>query len=659
MELVCQNWMSQIVYSKGNWAGVTSPEVTGVQEITNGDLTLARVYSISPAGYVVVPALKELPPIKAYSEECSLNVDDEDGFAALLREVLVDRARLYIKTYGSLEASQSASDVKLFGEVNREEWDRFAVDNSQFESSLERGTNSPMDEAGPLLTSRWDQGAPYNNLCPIGDGGRCVVGCVATAVAQIMYYWNWPPMGLGNSSYYWSGDYSCGGSSPGKTLAADYSDSYDWGNMVDHCTGAGPQAQQDALSELNYEVGVAFEMMYGRCGSGAYSSYVLATLPTYFRFDPSITDEYRASYSPEGWFSLIQDEINAGRPMYYTISRHAIVCDGWRTVGEIMSYHFNYGWDDSHNAWYILDQLYCNWEGCDPMVEALIKNIMPEPDSDEDGLYNSEDNCPIVYNPDQLDTDEDGLGDVCDNCIDTPNPDQGDADEDGMGDACDTDADNDGILNDDDNCPLVDNVDQDDGDADGVGNTCDNCLDIQNPYQYDENGDGIGDACDGNLHIQSYTLPDGYAGVPYFYQFWAVGGIEPYNWTKLAGQVPYPCVFHEGQDGSITGVPAYEGTYYMLVKLSDSDSPPNYDTVSVAITILPDQPFICGDTDGSGTVDIDDAVFLINYIFTGGAAPYPIDSGDVDCSGNVDIDDIIYLAAYVLSGGPEPCANCP
>jgi hypothetical protein len=64
---------------------------------------------------------------------------------------------------------------------------------------------------------------------------------------------------------------------------------------------------------------------------------------------------------------------------------------------------------------------------------------------------------------------------------------------------------------------------------------------------------------------------------------------------------------------------------------------------------------ICGNADGSGGVDIDDAVYLISYIFSGGPPPEPFELGDVDCSGDVDIDDVVYLIGYIFSGGHDPC----
>jgi hypothetical protein len=66
-------------------------------------------------------------------------------------------------------------------------------------------------------------------------------------------------------------------------------------------------------------------------------------------------------------------------------------------------------------------------------------------------------------------------------------------------------------------------------------------------------------------------------------------------------------------------------------------------------------PYLCGDADGSDEVDIDDVVYLIQYIFAQGPSPEPLESGDADCSGEVDIDDVVYLITYIFSSGPAPC----
>jgi len=104
-------------------------------------------------------------------------------------------------------------------------------------------------------------------------------------------------------------------------------------------------------------------------------------------------------------------------------------------------------------------------------------------DSDGDGFFDTSDNCPDIFNDNQLDVDGDGLGDVCDNCPSNMNTDQADEDGDGAGDACD-------------NCLGLFNEFQFDFDDDEVGNECDICPDIFNPDQLDADGDMIGDVCD-------------------------------------------------------------------------------------------------------------------------------------------------------------------
>lgn len=71
----------------------------------------------------------------------------------------------------------------------------------------------------------------------------------------------------------------------------------------------------------------------------------------------------------------------------------------------------------------------------------------------------------------------------------------------------------------------------------------------------------------------------------------------------------------------------------------------------------PEQSFLCGDVDFSGNVDIDDIMYIINYMFAGGPTPDPI-IGNVNCLEAIDIDDIMFIINYMFSGGPVPCAEC-
>ena len=106
MEQVCQNWLTQMTHERGAWAGTADPEITQADEIRSDGVLLARYYSISPRGFVVVPVLKEMMPVKAYSDESILDERQEGGFLQLLREMLSERLELYAGIYGSLDAAQ-------------------------------------------------------------------------------------------------------------------------------------------------------------------------------------------------------------------------------------------------------------------------------------------------------------------------------------------------------------------------------------------------------------------------------------------------------------------------------------------------------------------------------------------------------------------------
>ena len=378
MENVCNNWLTEIVDHWGEWAGESTPQIQESRGIYAGDTLLANYYTISPRGFVVVPVLKEMVPIKAYSDVSLLDERQEGGFLQLLRDVLSNRMQLYSRIHGSLEVPEPANEEAIFGRQQRAAWDRLAVPAKDFQVDKA----AALDEAGPLLSSSWHQRSPYNDLCPMGDGGRCVVGCVATAAAQILNYWQWPPSGVGEYSYTWSGDQSCDGNVGGGVLSATYSDTYDWVHMVDSCDDGCSSLDSVALAELNYETGVAFNMNYGACGSGASVSRALTVFPTFFKYSSSIKRESRSDYDQAGWFSLIQEEVNNDRPIQYRINMHSIVCDGWRNQSGQFEYHMNYGWGGSFTTWFVLDSLYCYWieadSVCPAMEDFMITNIIPQ-----------------------------------------------------------------------------------------------------------------------------------------------------------------------------------------------------------------------------------------------------------------------------------------
>jgi hypothetical protein len=192
------------------------------------------------------------------------------------------------------------------------------------------------------------------------------------------------------------------------------------------------------------------------------------------------------------------------------------------------------------------------------------------------------------------DADGDGVHDNDDNCPLAYNPSQENHDGDDLGDSCD-------------NCILVTNPDQDDFDGDEVGDDCDNCISMPNPEQENSDSDTLGDSCDNCIAVANPAQED--------------------SDSDTVGDSCDNCIDVSNPDQA------------------DADG----DDIGDACD------YICGDADASGEVDIDDVVYLIAFIFSGGPPPDPYESGDADCSGAVDIDDAVWLIAYIFSGGNDPC----
>ena len=138
----------------------------------------------------------------------------------------------------------------------------------------------------PFVTTAWNQSEPFNLMAPVDNNVRCVTGCVATAMAQVMKYYEWPERGEGSHSYT---------DSSGHSLSADFSQSvYDWGNMLDEYNSYYDQnmnivneyndVQADAVAKLMLDCGISVDMDYTLYSSGAVTANVATALEQYFNY---------------------------------------------------------------------------------------------------------------------------------------------------------------------------------------------------------------------------------------------------------------------------------------------------------------------------------------------------------------------------------------
>lgn len=299
-----------------------------------------EVYLFVPTdgrGFVLVSADDCARPVLAYSREGVFDA-----------EAMPDHVATWVGGYRREIASLRAVGAEASEEVRRQ-WD-------------DPKPSAKAGGVGPLLTTQWSQSPYYNARCPYSAGStsRVVTGCVATAMAQVMKYWNHPAVGHGSHSYMLG---QLG------QLRVDYDTAYRWWQMPDRLKRSTPAAQVDAVAQLMYHVGVSVSMSYGVNSSGAQvlarhssnGASAEAALRSYFRYSPFLRGEVKMGHSDSAWAALMKGEIDSRRPVLYSgfdhSGGHAFVLDGYKPEGGRYYFHVNWGWGGSYDGYYTIDSL--------------------------------------------------------------------------------------------------------------------------------------------------------------------------------------------------------------------------------------------------------------------------------------------------------------
>ena len=240
---------------------------------------------------------------------------------------------------------------------------------------LYRGGYTPIE---PLIQTHWNQGKPYNNLCPTIDGEHVVTGCVATSFAQLMYYHKYPTESCAPIPAYSTNTQDKDGKKITLDVPALPATTFDWDNMIDDYNPINPEtgkkyvggtdAQQVAVATLMQYCGSSIEMIYGLSsngGSSAYNEAIPFALKTYFGYDGGINHAYRKNYSYDAWIDLIYNELAANRPVILggqaAGGGHSFICDGYDTNDHAGAdgdyFHMNWGWGGSSDGYFLLSVL--------------------------------------------------------------------------------------------------------------------------------------------------------------------------------------------------------------------------------------------------------------------------------------------------------------
>ena len=222
--------------------------------------------------------------------------------------------------------------------------------------------SSSTKEVGPLIQTTWGQEDPYDWQCPMKNGEYCVVGCVATAMAQVMYYWKFPEGSNAIAGYtagwwWWDDDALTVEALPATTfnynlMLLSYCHwNYNTSTLVQD-TYTDAQAQE--VAKLSRYCGQAVEMDYDPEGSGAYTWDQLQAMKD-FGYKSTAQDITKSGYSTTQWEAKMKTELDAGRPILYSANDpneggHAFICDGYNSSNY---FHFNLGWYGTCDGWYL------------------------------------------------------------------------------------------------------------------------------------------------------------------------------------------------------------------------------------------------------------------------------------------------------------------
>jgi len=320
------------------FAGITKEnikfKISDAYTQTYNGTDVFHVFNLEPQGFVIVSADQSTVPVLAFSAE-----------SVFAGAELNPSAQAWVNNYAKQAEYNIKNNVMPSGKAV-EDWERLSKIPDEFVSK------SGIKSITPLLTTKWNQGRYFNAHCPAdpaGTDGHVVVGCVATALGQLMNYFRYPSTGTGSYGYEHP-EYGW--------LEVNFAEqSYNYDQMPEI-----PTDYNDDIARLLYNIGVSVDMNYGPDGSGMYNHKGAYTLRTYFGYNPETTYFFRDSVAPEfNWTDTLIMHLDQNIPLYYAgwsdydfIMGHAFILDGY---SDNTHYHINWGWGGSSDGYFFIDDL--------------------------------------------------------------------------------------------------------------------------------------------------------------------------------------------------------------------------------------------------------------------------------------------------------------
>lgn len=327
--------------------------------------TSSRGYYVFPhdgnCGYTIVSGDDRMPEIVGYSTT--------DTYS---EENMPDGMKHLMQAYEAMATALANGDAKA--ERCLAEKEALAADSTYRQPRV-----------APLLADIvWGQTEPYNNLCPMYDDQRRTLnGCVPTAMAQLMMYYQYPQTLQSDIPAYQTQSYQL------NMPSVSAGERYDWDNMLPQYSGSAYTAEQaNAVAKLMYHCGLSVKADYGPSSTSALCTPNV--LVKYWGYDPDVIKFlFRENFSLREWTAILDAELQASRPVYYsgvpfTSVGHAFLCDGADGDGL---YHINWGWSGWSNGYFDITVLNSDYSGTESATAPadgynyscnMIVGIMPD-----------------------------------------------------------------------------------------------------------------------------------------------------------------------------------------------------------------------------------------------------------------------------------------
>lgn len=280
------------------------------------------------------------------------NIGENDGYVIVAGDDMA-RTILAYSDQGHIDVNNMPDNMRYWLDFYQAEIT--SIPDRKDLTAYAGGVDNPgTPVVNPLLKQiAWDQGAPYNDLCPTYQGQHLVTGCAATSMAMVMKYYEYPEKGTGSFNYTTQ--------ALKIPVSVTLGEKYDWDNMRDTYSGAESAVQKEAVATLMFHCGASLNMEYNTSAAGGSGASVFSHLPALvdnFGYNKNMYFLGR-DYTTEGnWKTLIKAELDANRPILYSGQSsqggHSFVLDGY-TASDY--YHFNWGWSGMYNGYYSLSSL--------------------------------------------------------------------------------------------------------------------------------------------------------------------------------------------------------------------------------------------------------------------------------------------------------------